>query len=196
LAGSAVFISYSATDPLAAIQGYLQSGYNAGAWNGTPTATTGVITSTAAQANTYHNTAIGYADSADGQGVNTTPNTIELKYILYGDANLDGNVNTVDLQQLLFSFNTTGAWDQGDFNYDGVVNTADLQPFLFNFNTSVGNQATPLAIAATPAATMVNDAPGSSSDPSSNLVPTINTTGSTTPIHHVRLEKMAVRKRR
>ena len=82
------------------IQSYLRNGYNGGAWNGTPTASTGVITSFAAAGNASHSTAIGYADSADGQGVNTTPNTIELRYTILGDANLDGQVNSADLQRL------------------------------------------------------------------------------------------------
>jgi hypothetical protein len=175
---STVFVSYSGSDPIATIQGYLKAGYNGGGWNGTPTAMTGVITSAAAQANANHNTAIGYADWADGTGINTMPNTIQLKYTLTGDANLDGQVNSPDLQRLLFTFNTTGAWDQGDFNYDGIVNSADLQPLLFNFNTMLGNQATPMAIAATPAGT------NTSRDPP-QLLPTIQAKGSTDFVHHL-----------
>jgi hypothetical protein len=147
---STVFINYGspASDPIAAIRSYLAAGYNGGAWNGTPTASTGVLTSAAAQANPNHTTAIGYADSADGQGVNTTPNTIELTYSLYGDANLDHQVNSADLQRLLAFFNSSGAWDGGDFNYDGIVNSADLQAILFTFNTQLGNQAIPTLAAA------------------------------------------------
>jgi hypothetical protein len=48
---STVFISYSTSDPIAVVQSYLHAGYNNGAWNGTPTATTGIIASAAAQAN-------------------------------------------------------------------------------------------------------------------------------------------------
>ena len=88
------------------------------------TASTGAITSTAAKNAVNHNTAIGYADSSDGSGVDTTPNTVELKYTLYGDANLDTTVNSADLQVLLSSLNVAGAWDTGDFTYDGVVNSA------------------------------------------------------------------------
>ena len=191
---STVFISYS-SDPIAAIQGYVQNGYNRGAWNGMPTATTGVITSAAAQANPNHTTGIGYADSADGQGVNTTPNTIELTYTLYGDAKLDHQVNSADLQRLLASFNTSGAWDQADFNYDGVVNSADLQALLFAFNTQLGSQATPMAIAATPTASTTSSPPGSSRDPS-HLMPVIGGTGSTTPpVNHRHPAKTAARKR-
>ncbi|HSZ54874.1 MAG TPA: FG-GAP-like repeat-containing protein [Tepidisphaeraceae bacterium] len=193
---STLFITYSTADPIAAIQGYLQNGYNAGAWNGTPTATTGVITSAAAQANPNHSTAIGYADSADGQGINTMANTIELTYTLYGDANLDHQVNSADLQILLFNLNRPGAWDQGDFNYDGQVNSADLQNLLFTLNTGLGSQATPLPVAATPAATTTTSATGSSTDPPSRL-PMINATGSTTtPRHHPHPAKVTARKRR
>ena len=140
---SAVFISYATSDPITAIEGYLKNGYNNGAWNGTPTASTGAISSLAAQSNPKHNTAIGYADSADGTGINITPNTIELKYTLLGDANLDGQVNSADLQVLLANLNRVGVWDQADFNYDGSVNSADLQALLSTLNTNLGNQVTP-----------------------------------------------------
>ncbi|HSZ59016.1 MAG TPA: hypothetical protein VK797_25470, partial [Tepidisphaeraceae bacterium] len=93
-----------------------------------------------AQANPTQNTGIGYADSADGTGVNITPNTIELKYTLDGDANLSGNADSADLQLLLTNLNRTGSWDQGDFNYDGQVNSADLQLLLATLNTSLGSQ--------------------------------------------------------
>jgi hypothetical protein len=197
---STVYVSYAspASDPIAAIRAYLQSGFNHGAWNGTPTASTGAITSLAAQTNTNHNTAISYADSADAQGVNSVPETVELKYTLYGDANLDGQVNSADLQILLANLNRPGSWDQGDFNYDGQVNSADLQALLFTLNTSLGNQATPMAIAATPAVTTPQSAGGSgSSDPSQHLVPAIHPTGTTGPmVHRAHAAKVSARKRK
>ncbi|HSZ54499.1 MAG TPA: NF038122 family metalloprotease, partial [Tepidisphaeraceae bacterium] len=160
---STVFINYGAgSDPLSLIQGYINNGYNGGAWTGT--SASGVITSANAAANFAANlktTAIGYADSADGQGVNTNPNTIELTYTLYGDANLDHQVNSADLQILLAFLNRTGAWDQGDFNYDGQVNSADLQTLLFNLNTSLGSQTAPAG-----AQTSSTSAPASSTQTS------------------------------
>jgi hypothetical protein len=199
---STVFISYTSSDlisdPISAIKSYLRAGYNNGGWNGTPTASTGVVTSAAAAANSNHNTAIGFADWADGQGVNTVPNTIELTYTLYGDANLDHQVNSADLQILLAFLNRPGAWNQGDFNYDGQVNSADLQALLFTLNTSLGSQATPMAIAATAAVTrpLTTDSSGSS-DPSPHLVPAIHPTGTTGPaVHHPHSSKVSVRKRR
>ncbi|HSZ55767.1 MAG TPA: hypothetical protein VK797_08910, partial [Tepidisphaeraceae bacterium] len=204
---STLFISYTSSDPIAAIQSYLRNAYNNGAWNGTPTATAGVITSLAAQSNPGHNTAIGYADFADGQGIDPVPNTVELTCTLYGDANLDHQVNSADLQILLFGLNRPGAWDQGDFNYDGQVNSADLQAILFTLNTSLGNQATPLAVAASamPLATAASASPTaraattptSSSDPPPGLMPVVHPTGSTAPAHHPLLpSKPPARKRK
>ena len=180
---STVFLGYTDVDPIAAIKEYLQAGYNGGGWSGTPTATTGVITSLAAQANPNHNTAIGYADSSDGQGVNTMPNTIELTYTLYGDANLDHQVNSADLQILLFNLNRPGSWDQGDFNYDTQVNSADLQRLLFTLNTNLGNQASP-AVAAGTNATIVS---GAANDPggenSRTQLPPVHVAGPTVPVN-------------
>jgi hypothetical protein len=162
---------------------------------GRPTAIAGVITSAAAQSKPNHNTAIGYADFADGQGVNTTPNTIELTYILYGDANLDGQVNGADLQILLANLNRPGAWDQGDFNYDGNVNSADLQTILFNFNTSLGNQTAAATFAASGAAATGPVATSSLSGPASRSVPSIQTKGSTDlRLYHPRPAKRILKK--
>ena len=180
---STVFISYTNTDPISAIKGYLQTGYNGGAWNGIPTASTGMITSSAAASNHLSGkgtTGIGYADSSDGQGVNTLTNTIELTYTLYGDANLDHQVNSADLQILLFNLNRLGAWDQGDFNYDAQVNSADLQEILFNLNTTLGNQAIPLAVAAVPPVTAQTAFPSQSPAPA--LTSTAHVAPKLTPI--------------
>jgi hypothetical protein len=146
---STLFITYGGADPLSVIQTYLQNGYSSGTWAGTPTASNGVITSLAAELNPNHNTAIGYADAGDGTGINPVPNTIELSYTLLGDANLDGLVNSVDLQRLLSNFNSSGSWTGGDFNYDGMVNSADLQDLLSNFNTSLSGQIVSAASNAT-----------------------------------------------
>ncbi|HSZ57663.1 MAG TPA: dockerin type I repeat-containing protein, partial [Tepidisphaeraceae bacterium] len=190
-----VFISYTSVDPISAIKSYLQNGYANGAWNGTPTSSTGVITSSAAAANHIagkNTTAIGYADSADGQGVNTKPNTIELTYTLYGDANLDHQVNSADLQILLASLNRTGAWDQSDFNYDGQVNSADLQDLLFTLNTNLGSQAAPATAltTATPATTAAVLKPSASSQPRPSDKPLLTskpsapTAAAIPPSHH------------
>jgi hypothetical protein len=105
-------------------------------------------------------------------------------------------VNSADLQRLLAFFNTPGAWDQGDFNYDSTVNSADLQALLFTFNTQLGNQATPLAIAATPAGTATR-AGGSRNDAPPSLLPTVQAApSSTAPVSHPHPTKVSGSKRR
>ena len=128
----------------------MKAGYNNGLANGTASASTGVITSSAAAANHTagkNTTAIGYADSADGQGVNTTLNTIELHPATPSMATpifrSHQESAAADLQILLAFLNRTGSWDQADFNYDGQVNSADLQDELFTLNTNLGNQGHP-----------------------------------------------------
>ena len=153
---STVFISYGSTDPLSSIQSYLRNGFNDGAWNGTPTATTAVVTSIPAAQNAMQSTGIGYADSADGMIPAQPANTIELKYTLYGDTTLSGSVGFNDFTRLTQHYNQTtgGAWDTGDFNYDGSINSADFTLMSRAYNTGLGSQATPAVTAASGQSTM------------------------------------------
>ena len=104
-----VFIPYAspASDPIATIRESLKTGYSNGHWTGTPTASTGVITSTAAAGSSNHSTAIGYADSADGL-VPLPANTIELKYTLHGDTGLTGTVGFTDFMRMTQHYTLTG----------------------------------------------------------------------------------------
>jgi hypothetical protein len=144
-----VFITYAgpASDPLAAIQGYLKNGCNGGAWNGAPTANTGVITSTPAAQNALKTTTIGYADSVDGRIPGQPANTLELQYALYGDTNLTGSVGFNDFTRVTQHYNQTsgGTWDTGDFNYDGSINFKDFTLMTRTYGTSLGAQASPAA---------------------------------------------------
>ena len=130
---STLFITYSnpVADPISTLRGYLKNGFNGGLWNGAATATTGAIRSTDA-GSSAHNTAIGYADSADGL-VTLPANTLELKYTFYGDTGLTGSVGFTDFMRMTqhFTQSSGATWGNGDFNYDGAVNAADfalLQP--------------------------------------------------------------------
>jgi fibronectin-binding autotransporter adhesin len=116
-------------DPIASIAALLKSGYAGGTWTGHG------IMSSAAAANSL-SYGLGYADSADtGNPANLSSGTIEVKYTLLGDANLDGVVNGIDFGILAANFNkgVTG-WDKGDFNYDNVVNGIDFGELAANFN--------------------------------------------------------------
>ena len=79
---------------------------------------------------------IGYADSADpGNPAGLASGTIEIKYTLLGDANLDGAVNGSDFAILATNFNkAVSGWDPGDFNYDGAANGSDFASLAANFN--------------------------------------------------------------
>jgi hypothetical protein len=130
LQNNVMLINYgTGPDPITTIAGYLKSGFNAGQWNGA-----GIMSSAAAV--NSQNYGLGYADSADaGNPANLPSGTIEVKYTLLGDANLDGVVNGVDFGIVAVNFNkgVTG-WDQGDFNYDGVDNGIDFGELAANFN--------------------------------------------------------------
>ena len=138
VANNIVVISYgSGTDPITTIAGWLATGYNNGLWNGA-----GII-STAAQS--HSNYALGYADSADpGDPANLSVHTIEIRYTLLGDADLNGIVNGVDFGIVSANFNKgVTAWDQGDFNYDNVVNGIDFADLAANFNQGASIAAAP-----------------------------------------------------
>ncbi|HEY1921625.1 MAG TPA: dockerin type I repeat-containing protein, partial [Tepidisphaeraceae bacterium] len=127
LSNNHLFINYGAgADPKATILSYLQTGYNAGAWNGP-----GIDSSSAAADLNY---GIGFADSADaGNPAKLSTGQIELKYTLYGDANLDGVVSGVDFTILVGNLNkSVSGWDKGDFNYDGVVSGVDFTLLVSN----------------------------------------------------------------
>jgi hypothetical protein len=130
LNNNGLFIIYGSNpDPVSSIAAWIKSGYNNGSWNGPG------IMSSAAAANSL-SYGLGYADSADpGNPANLSSGTIEIKYTLLGDANLDGIVNGIDFGILAANFNhgVTG-WDKGDFNYDNIVNGIDFGELAANFN--------------------------------------------------------------
>ncbi len=122
-----VIITYGANDPVSAIRAYLASGYNGGTWNGP-----GINSSTAAlPANKQY--ALGYADGADGIVAGLPAGQIEVKYTLYGDANLDGIVSGDDFTILAANLGKqVNSWDKGDFDYDGLVTGDDFTLLVGN----------------------------------------------------------------
>jgi hypothetical protein len=58
---------------------------------------------------------------------NTTAHQVAIMSAIYGDANLDGVVDSLDLAIVQAHYGQSGmSWAQGDFNYDGVVDAIDL----------------------------------------------------------------------
>jgi hypothetical protein len=117
-------------------------GYNHGKWNGT-----GGIVSTSAANDTRHLMALGVIqNNQSGTALFTAANPFDgttpgagdvlIKYTYYGDANLNGKVDSTDYTLIDngYLMHLTG-WYNGDFNYDGVVNGSDYTLIDNAFNT-------------------------------------------------------------
>ena len=140
LTTSNLVVDYDGASPFAQILGWVASGLRDGPnhyWDGPG------IGSSAAAADTL--TAVGVIDNQDpepgiggltaleGQPVDAT--AVLVKYTWWGDANLDGLVNSNDYDRIdsnwLFYGDGKGTppggfrWAVGDFNYDGVINSND-----------------------------------------------------------------------
>ena len=128
-----VFIDYGAgPDPIASIAALLAAGYNGGSWTGV----NGIITSSPLVVGGL-SYGLGYADGADPQSIATglASGTIEIKYTLLGDADLNGIVNGIDFGILAANFNKgIAGWDEGDFDYNNIVNGLDFGDLAANFN--------------------------------------------------------------
>jgi hypothetical protein len=138
---STLFINYGspANDPLSLIQGYLKTGYNNDTWTGT--SANGSILSSSAAATPLTNS-IGYADSADtANPANLPANTLELRYTVIGDTNLDGTVGLADLAALLKSYGSGTKWDQGEVSYATTVGLADLAALLKHYGQTASSPA-------------------------------------------------------
>ena len=133
---------------LAMLNNQIQQSYASGRWTGT-----GGITSSAAAANTLHLTTLGiiqnnqngtpiYGNSTPFDGQYPGSSDILIKYVYYGDTNLDGKVDASDYTRIDSAFladrsnsaAVTG-WFNGDFNYDGLINGSDYTLIDNAFNT-------------------------------------------------------------
>ncbi|HEY8748037.1 MAG TPA: FG-GAP-like repeat-containing protein, partial [Tepidisphaeraceae bacterium] len=177
---STVYLFYGgAASPISTIQQYLTNGYNGGTWNGTPTASTGVITSASAASGPANGFGVGFADSADGFIAGQPANTIELLYTAMGDANLDRVVNMNDALRLQANWNATGApaWDRGNFNFDAIVDSTDAITLARNYGSTATGSVAPaiasqsIALAATNAASSITTPAKTSPSVSSPIPP-------------------------
>jgi autotransporter-associated beta strand protein len=121
------------------VRALLQSGYNAGHWDGAM----GIVSSTAAAST---ETSIGYASNASlnltqFKGVTgLTTNDVLVKYTYAGDANLDGKVDIGDLGLLAGAWQQSGkVWFDGDFTYNGTVDIGDLGLLAGNWQKGVSS---------------------------------------------------------
>lgn len=138
LNNNALVVDYTSASPLASLNALVEKGYNAGSWRGGGI-TSGVAASTPG-------TALGIAEATDlfttfpatfaGQTIDNS--TVLIRYTRWGDANLDGTVDTLDFNSLAANFGRIGQrWSKGDFNFDGIVDTLDFNNLAANFGKSV-----------------------------------------------------------
>src|SRR5205823_4422036 len=79
-------------------------------------------------------------------------------FVLTGDANHDGVVDTLDFNALATNFGGTGkSYSQGDFNYDGAVDTVDFSLLASNFGKTLPAPTTAMELTATPISTENTD---------------------------------------
>jgi unsaturated chondroitin disaccharide hydrolase len=120
------------------ITGLIVQGFGAGNWKGASgiTSTAGAaikMSALAPELNASGSTGT-IMSNFDNQTVVRTD--VIVKFSMFGDANLDGQVDGSDYTLIDNGFNThaTG-WHSGDFNYDGVVNGDDYTLIDNVFNT-------------------------------------------------------------
>jgi hypothetical protein len=109
------------------------NGYNGGNWNGA-----GIVSQTAANDATHLTTLgvkqINSAGTFDGAAV--ASGDVVVKYTYYGDASLNGQVDSTDYTQIDNGFlSKLSGWSNGDFNYDGAINGSDYTLIDNAFNT-------------------------------------------------------------
>lgn len=123
LSDNSLDIPYTGTSPLTTIQGEVASAYDKGNWNGP-----GITTSAAA---TRPGTILGIKD---------TGSEIIVQFTWYGDANLNGAVDTSDATTVDNDMGKSNVgWAGGDFNYDGIVNADDASLLELGAAEQTGN---------------------------------------------------------
>jgi hypothetical protein len=161
-AGDLSFAHTARNYPANSIQAYAQTGISGLNWNGPG------IMSSYAENDATGLTAVGVADENDlenvypndyavsgggsgtwmGQAIND-PNNVLVRMTYYGDGNLDGVVNRLDVTALSLGYSGLAGyigWSDGDYNYDGQINKNDVSLLA----TSYVFQGAPLGDAITP----------------------------------------------
>jgi hypothetical protein len=137
---NAIVLDYTGASPAASVLAMIQSARQSGGWSGSG------LTSSLADAS---HRAIGLAEASTlfgtfpatflGQTVDAT--SVLIRFTSYGDANLDGSVDTIDFNLLAAHFSHAGEWRDGDFNYDTSVDSIDFNLLAANFGQTLSTDA-------------------------------------------------------
>jgi PKD repeat protein len=132
-------LNYVGSSPLSQVLALIQAGRSSGVLSG---GTASILTSLG---DSVHFT-LGVAED-------TATHRVTVKYTRYGDANLDGMVDTSDLLVLATNWLQSGRiFQTGDFNYDGTVDNADLGLLGANWQLSVTSPGSALPSSLVPLA--------------------------------------------
>jgi hypothetical protein len=112
--GVLAFNYSNSTTPAATVQAILANGYASNF-------STGQIRDSAATSS------IGLGWNDDGTS------NVKVAATYYGDADLNGTVDSADFNVLAANFSRAGNWSQADFDYNGVVDTIDVNLLESNF---------------------------------------------------------------
>jgi hypothetical protein len=82
---------------------------------------------------------LGYVDRSGDLGAGS----VEVRFTLGGDADLNGAVDVADLGALATAYGATSSsvWINGDFDYDAAVNVSDLGVLATNYGNSIPGYA-------------------------------------------------------
>jgi hypothetical protein len=140
LGDNALAINYTGSSPLASVRSQVAAAYAAN-WNAN-----GITSSSAASSiGSDHPLGIGVAE-ASALGSSTTymgeqidSTTVLARATYYGDADLNGTVDSQDFARLAAGYGVTtgGVWTSGDFDYNGKVNSQDFNLLAGNFGQAM-----------------------------------------------------------
>ncbi len=162
LADGAIAVHYTGSSPLCSwsgsaydgITGLIAAGRNGGGWDGN-----GIVTSMAAAQGSGARATIGVAEASEalglgqgqtalwsGQTVDAT--SVLVRYVLSGDANLDGTIDGDDYFSIDSGYSAQSPeYAAGDFNYDGRIDADDY----FLIDSNYGQAATVASAMSVPA---------------------------------------------
>ncbi|HEY7091076.1 MAG TPA: hypothetical protein VH518_23465 [Tepidisphaeraceae bacterium] len=141
LSDNRAIVDYTGASPIASIQSLIRTGYAGGTWFGNG------ISSVSARFDATK--ALGYGDNTVlglttfyGHSVDST--SVLIKYTYFGDADLDGDADGVDIGTWATNFTGelggtgTKVWTQGDWDYDGDVDGVDAGKWAQSFTGELG----------------------------------------------------------
>jgi hypothetical protein len=106
------------------------------------TTNSGTLTFTRVLGNGVYNVAFAASSSASFAATSGSTTDSSGFFVLDGDANHDGTVNSADFTALAQGFARQNQdFSTGDFNYDGVVNALDLNHISSGFGTMLSGVA-------------------------------------------------------